>query len=154
MKPITSNDRLTVLEVPSNWRELTGPDANADASLQYCNLFAETYGLVMTETKEEVAVAAGASPDEFGLEEYADLIVSSMVDANCTAGPAKSMTINGMEAQRHRLKMNFDGLPIVYVLTFYEGKDHFHQVNCWTLESREERNMPTLSKVADSFKER
>jgi len=154
MKPVVSNDGLTELQVPSNWSELTGPDRNPNASMQYCNIFAETYSLVLTETKAEVAAAMEKREEDFVIGDYADLIINSLKQDGFNVEPDKTVTVNGLKGIRVRLKTKHDGIKIAYFVTFVEGKTHFHQVHCWTLQSREERNMPTLEKVANSFRER
>ena len=153
MKPVVSNDGLTELQVPSNWRELGGADRNLEASLQYCNLFAETYGLVLTETKAEVAAAIEKREEDCAIDDYADLMINALTLDGFIAGPAKSVIVDGLTGVRVEMKTNIDGIKIAYLVTFVEGETHFHQVHCWTLQSREERNMPTLVKVADSFRE-
>lgn len=154
MKPITANDQLTVLDVPSNWRELRSADQNPEASLQYCNIFAETYGMVLTETKAEVADAVGVPVNRYSLDDYTQLMIDSLAVENFKAGPEQVLTVNGMQARRFRMTTDLDGIPIVYLVTYLESDTHFHQVHCWTLTSREKKNMPTLKKVADSFRER
>jgi len=153
MKTVVSNDNLTELQVPSNWNEIRSADKNSDASLQYCNLFAETYGLVITETRAEVAAAMEISEKECTLEEFAGLMIGSLKTDGFVAEPAEELTINGLTAKRFKMRANLDGIAIFYIVTFVDGQRHLHQVHCWTLQSREETNLPTLTKVANSFRE-
>ena len=153
MKSVVSKDRVTEIQVPSNWKELTGPDRNLEASLQYCNIFAETYGLIMTESKREFAEALEVPEDECTIEKFANLLIDTMSEGGFTAGPSEPVTINGLKGVRVKMRTDIDGIKISYLVTFLDGKENYHQVHCWTLQSREERNMPTLEKVANSFRE-
>ena len=154
MKTVVSTDQLIELDVPSNWNELVGADRSEEASLQYCNLFAETYGLVITEQKTEMAEALQVEESSYTLDDFTKLMTDYFEATDFAVGTAKTVTVNGLEGRRIRMATKYDGISIAYLVTFLEGESHFHQVHCWTLASREKRNMPTLVKVSDSLRER
>lgn len=153
MKTVVSDDGRTELQVPSNWNELGAANRNPEASLQYCNLFAETYGLVLTDTRKEVAEALEISEAECNIENFSELMTSALALDGFTSETPEPLTVDGMTCRRVKMRTTLEGTPIVYVVTYCESKKHFHQVHCWTLQSREESNMPTLIKVANSFRE-
>ncbi|QEG21852.1 hypothetical protein [Mariniblastus fucicola] len=153
LETTVADDQVTSLELPSNWTDLRGADRNVDASLQYGNLFAETYAMILTESKSDFLQMFGADA-QFGIDDYSELIVEGMADANFKLGAADPVTVNGLSGRRIRMTTELEGIPIVYLVTLIDGNNHFHQVHCWTMQSRETKNMPTLKKIADSFRER
>ena len=44
-------------------------------------------------------------------------------------------------------------IDVNFWTTYVEGKNHFYQVQAWTLASMEAQNEKDLLKIADSFKE-
>ena len=154
MKTIVATDQISELDVPKNWNKAPARDQNPDASLQHCNLFGETYAMVITESKTELANATGVSEGNYSLDDFTRLMTDYMTSTNFKAQPPMPVTVNGMPGQRVRMTTEYEGIPIAYLVTFVEGDRHFHQVHCWTLTSREAKNMPTLMKVAESFRER
>ncbi len=152
-----TNDGVASLQLPKNWTPLTGSDANPEASLQMGNLFAETYALVLSETKAEVSMALGDTFEEgeTSLDQYSDLIINNMVATNpgFSSTPKVSTSLNGMPAYRFTVRGAVDGNPVVFIGVVIEGKRHYHQVLCWTLQAREAKNMAKLEGVIQSFRE-
>lgn len=159
-KQVIASDGVSELQVPTNWTNISGSLRNEEASLQLGNLYAETYGMVLTEPKADFEGAETTNPNpdgSFSLGDYSDVIVMMMTSAEGTGlkeESRNSIVVDGRSATRFRLSGTVEGVPLVYDLTLVDGKEHFHQVHVWTLADRESRNMPTLMAVADSFKER
>ncbi|MBL8891433.1 MAG: hypothetical protein JNL67_15750 [Planctomycetaceae bacterium] len=123
-----TNDGVASLKLPKNWMALTGPMANPEASLQMGNMFAETYALVLSETKEEISDLMGDAT----LDEYSDLIINNMRTSNpgFTGTPKVSTPLNGMPAYHFQVRGSIDGNPVVFFGVVIEGRSHFHQVLC------------------------
>ena len=152
-----TNDGVASLQVPKNWMPLTGANANPEASLQMGNLFAETYALVLSESKAEVSgvMGGGLGGENVTLDAYSDLIINNMVSTNpgFSGTPKASTSLNGMPAYSFKVSGSVDGNPVVFIGMVTEGKRHFHQILCWTLQSRETKNIPKLESVMQSFRE-
>ena len=146
-----TRDGVASLQLPKNWTPLTGAHANPEASLQMGNLFAETYALVLSETKVEVSSVMGDAT----LDEYSDLIINNMVASTPGfSGTPKVLTpLNGMPAYHFQVRGTIEGNPVVFFGVVIEGKQHFHQVLCWTLRDRETTNKAKLDSVIQSFRE-
>ena len=110
--------------------------------------------MVITESRKELADATGVAEADFSLDDFTTLMTDYMTSTDFKAQPPTPVTVNGMPAQRVKMTTEYEGTPIAYLVTFVQGDRHFHQVHCWTLTSREAQKMPTLTKVADSFRER
>ena len=151
MKTVFAKNRSSQLEMPSNWTEITGVDRSPDASIQYGNMLGEKYAMVVTETKASLYDAFGN--EEFSFDDFVEIVKKGMTDQNFQVGSSTSVTVDGLPGQRIRVAADVDGIPIVYIMTLLESDKNFHQVNAWTLTSREKQNMPILMKVSDSFKE-
>lgn len=147
-----TSDGVASLQLPKNWTPLVGAHANPEASLQMGNLFAETYALVLSETKVEISDVMG----DASLDEYADLIINNMVATNpgFSSPPKVATTVNGMPAYRFTVRGAIDGNAVVFMGVVLEGQQHYHQVLCWTLQDLEVKNTPKLESVIQSFRER
>ncbi len=146
-----TRDGVASLELPKNWTPLTGPNVNPEASLQMGNLFAETYALVLSETKVEVSKVMGDTT----LDEYSDLIINNMVarTPGFTGTPKVLTPLNGMPAYHFQVRGDIDGNPVVFIGVVLEGKQHYHQILCWTLQSQEAQHRAKLESVIQSFRE-
>ena len=151
MMTVVANDRLSQLDVPSNWKPITGADRNMEASLQYGNMLGEKYAMVLSEPKSELYQVVG---DDFSLDDFTALVSEGMEEQNFQIGSKQNITVDGLPGRRVRMTTSMEGLSIVYMVTLLEGKVNFHQVHAWTLTSREKKNMPVLIKVSDTFKEK
>lgn len=65
----------------------------------------------------------------------------------------RKLSVNGLPAIQHKFKAAVEGVDVIFWTTYVEGKNHFYQVQAWTLASMEAQNEKGLLKVADSFKE-
>lgn len=146
-----TSDGVAALQLPKNWTPLVGAMANPEASLQMGNLFAETYVLVISETKEEISDVMGAAT----LDEYSDLIINNMVASNpgFSGTPKVSTPLNGMPAYHFKVRGTIEGNRVVFIGAVLEGEEHFHQVLCWTLQDLEAKNTAKLESVIQSFRE-
>lgn len=143
-----TSDGVASLQLPKNWTPLK---VNPEASLQMGNLFAETYVLVISETKDEISTVM----DDATLDDYSDLIINNMVETTpgLLATPKVSAPLNGMPAYHFKARGPVEGHAVVFIGVLIEGKQHFHQVLCWTLLDREAKNTAKLEGVIQTFRE-
>lgn len=152
LKQVFADDGISSLMVPDNWAPLPKQFENPDASLQQANVFGERYIIVISERVADLAQAPGLRVET--IDDYSELVLAQM-DSGMTVqrkGTSK-FKVNGMDAVRHKIYAQFDGMDIVYWITFVQGKRHFHQVMAWTERSDEQKNEQSLLDISDSFKE-
>lgn len=144
------------VEVPSNWTDLPPGDRNPEAAIQHANLFGERYVMVISDTKADIASLFGVqeATGEEVLQEFTDLTLGA-VEESFTVNRLsnRKLSVNGRPAIQHKFKAQVDGIDVVFWTTYIEGKNHFYQVQVWTLANMEVQNEPSLLKIADSFKE-
>ena len=150
---------LYEIQVPKFMTATSG--LNADASLQFQNIYKETYLAIIEESKDEFI-------DTFKeLGEYDEAkspagnyqtiqmnFFSDGMNVNRMSTP-KKMKINGMDAEQVEFvgrvpEIDFD---IYYLMTFVEGEETLYMVMEWTLSKNEETYKDTFKKMAESFKE-
>jgi len=147
-KTFTSTDGTTEVRVPSSWS--TQAHLNDAASIQVANTSKEEYLLVLTESKQDFA------PD-MTLDKYANIIVDSMK----TKGTVKGITVTtpvhiqvgGLPAVQYEIEGTIDYLNLRYLVTFVDGKTHYHQIMTWSLKSRFADNRAALLDATSSFRE-
>jgi hypothetical protein len=132
---------------------------NEEASLQYQNIFRETYVIVIDENKEEF-INAYTELDSFDtlrsvISNYADtqvqLITSGATVINRTE--ISTLTINGLDAARTEIDASLEGIkaPITYFLTFVEGKETLYMIMAWTLQDKKDTHRAMFEEMAKSF---
>ena len=144
------------VEVPSNWANFPAGDRNPDATIQQAHLFGERYVMVISDTKSDIASVFGVE-DASGaevLKQFADLSLQGVEESFTVDRISnRKLSVNGLPAIQHKFKARADGIDMVFWTTYVEGKDHFFQIQTWTLAGLEAQNEKGLLKVADSFKE-
>jgi hypothetical protein len=153
--PIRVNDYE--LSIPSYMKKA---DLNEDASLQFQNVFRETYVIVIDENAQEVRDAF-LSLGEYDttrstVDNYTHIQMSSMQESiNITSqSEVKSLTIHGLEARQVEINGRVEGVPgeIYYLVTFVDGHENLYMVMSWTLTERKEKYSETFKKMAKTFK--
>lgn len=133
---------------------------NDEASLQFQNMFKETYVVVIDENKQEYVDAykelSGYDTTRSVLLNYADtqmqLTTANLDVVNKTRiAPLK---INGLSAATTEIDANIEGVrPVIsYFLTFIEGKEKIYMIMAWTLQDKKETHRATFERMARSFK--
>ena len=88
------------------------------------------------------------------LEQFTDLTLGSVEQSFAAQRISnRKLSVNGLPAIQHKFKAAVDGIDVIFWTTYIEGKNHFYQVQAWTLASMEAQNEKDLLKIADSFKE-
>ncbi|NER15340.1 hypothetical protein GWK08_17935 [Leptobacterium flavescens] len=135
-------------------------DLNDEASLQYQNIFKETYVVIIDESKEDLISTfkdLGEYNDSLSVvENYRDIQLSSIHENIVTSYESdfRSLNINGLDAEAFEMDGRVDGVDydIAYFLTFIEGKEKLYMLMAWTLQDRRERYKSTYEKIASSFR--
>lgn len=135
-------------------------DLNAEASLQYQNIYKETYVIIIDESKEDFVNAfqeLGEYDNSMStIENYRKtqlLFLMEGINLKKQTKP-KSLTINGLDAEYVEL----DGIPegldldIAYFFTFIEGQDKLYMVMAWTLGDRKMKYKSMFEQLSQSFK--
>jgi hypothetical protein len=143
---VKSADEKFQISVPSDWKE--DPDLNEIASVQASKRADEKYAIVISES----SVDFGA---DINLEAFAKLSQSNVLGAakNSSSTDFTDVTINGLEGKAFEITGEISSLKVHYYIVAIKGKDHFHQIITWTLESKYADFNSELKEVAQSFTE-
>ena len=146
------------LSLPNYMRETTG--LNSEASLQYQNIFKETYTIVIDESKEEfvqVFKELNQYDEDISLiKNYRDVqlqLFSERMNVENQSDPVQ-LKIDGMDAEMVDIDGTVEGVSekISYFLTFVEGRENVYMIMSWTMTSRKETYKATFEKLAKSLK--
>jgi hypothetical protein len=157
LETVTINENYS-MGIPKFMTKATG--LNDEASLQYQNIFKETYVIVIDENKQEFIDAyqqlQGYDSSTSVISSYADtqvqLTTSSM---NVLAkSEVKFFPLNGLNAANIEIDAELEGIktPITYFLTFVEGDESLYFVMAWTLQKYKDDYRETFAEMAKTFK--
>lgn len=146
-----------VMKIP-NYMTKTN-DLNSDASLQYQNIFKETYVIVIDEAKGQM-IDALREIEEFDetlslIKNYRNIQLQYSFMGIDVLGRTneRSLKINGLNAEIIELEGRAPDIDydIAYFLTFIEGREKVYMIMAWTLKNRIKKYRPTFEKIAHSF---
>lgn len=146
------------LTIPGYMRETTG--LNSEASLQYQNVFNETYTIIIDEPKEEF-VQVFRELDQYRedistIKNYRDVQLQLMAERMNieTEGKPIALKINGLEAEMVELEGIVNGVDenIFYLLTFVEGNEKVYLIMSWTTASQRDIYKRVFEGIAKSFR--
>ncbi|WP_299116973.1 hypothetical protein [uncultured Winogradskyella sp.] len=149
-------DSLYQLDVPKYMKDM--PSLHPEASLEYANIYKETYSVVIHEDKQYFI-------DVFKeIDEYND---SLSVLENYTIVQKKSLKesliktriqdyglseINGIPARQIKVFGTVEGIDAFYIIAFVEGKDNLYMIMNWTLENRKDKYENAFEYINGTFK--
>jgi hypothetical protein len=157
LKVVSINEDYS-MGVPMHMSKTTS--LNDDASLQFQNIFKETYVIVIDENKKEFIDAymelSAYDTSRSALSNYSDTQVQSTT-ANMEVVSQKDLTrlkINGLRAATTEIDARVEGLkfPVTYFLTFIEGKEKLYFIMAWTLQDKKDTHRAAFDQMARSFK--
>ena len=132
---------------------------NEEASLQYQNIFKETYTIVIDEAKNDF-VEMFTELEEYDegisvIKNYRNVqrqLFSESMYVDKESSPV-ALEINGLEAEMVDIDGRVDGIDedISYFLTFVEGKEKVYMIMSWTMTSRKDTYESTFDGIAKSF---
>ena len=134
---------------------------NADASLQYNNLSAEKYFIVIDEDKQEFvdAMLEGEiyNEDLSVADNFADIQISGFASGMTITSQSdvEKATINGMDARIFSFDAEVPGIsfPISYFTAYIVGEDRIYTLMGWTLESSKDEYKIQVKEIIHSIKE-
>jgi hypothetical protein len=142
---VEANDGSCEISVPASWAD--APDLSKEAVLGAKDLTGNEYVIVFVHSKEDYT----GGLDEFA-KDHTDLLREKLMAPKVEA-PA-SISVNGKTAVRQIVRGEIDRLRVTYRITYFEGKNNFYRVFCWSLESKAPWFAGDLDKVAESFREK
>lgn len=131
---------------------------NDDASLQYQNLFKETYALVIDESKQEY-IDIYRELDMYdesisALRNYTETQISfiseDVIVYNQTGPDAKQ--INGIDAEVVEITGKVGDVDVTYLIGFLEGQEKMYMIMTWTLPERYDKYKSDLETIINEFK--
>jgi hypothetical protein len=145
-KVIKSNDNKSQITVGGDWQE--DKELNAEANIQASNRQKEKYIIVISEPKEDFSV-------DMKIEDFANIVRDGIIQSgeNVNATEPVDMTINGLPGKYFEVQGEVQKVKVRYLAAVVNGKNTYHQVLTWTLNSKYEENKEELKKVIQSFKE-
>ncbi|MCB0371683.1 MAG: hypothetical protein KDD31_01600 [Muricauda sp.] len=153
---VTINDDYQV-SIPKFMRAATG--LNDQASLQYQNIFKETYVIVIDEPKSgfvDVLKDMGQYDEDQSLvQNYREVqlqLLASTMNFDHQSEP-EPLEINGLDAEMVEIDAHVEGIKegISYVLTFFDGTDNAYMMMAWTLQDQKDEHKKTFETIAKSF---
>ncbi|MEZ4779436.1 MAG: hypothetical protein R2786_08675 [Flavobacteriaceae bacterium] len=150
---------LYQLEVPKYMTATSG--LNQDASMQFQNIYKETYLAVIEEPKQDFIDTFKEIEDyddsKSPAKNYETIQMNFFTDGMKVnrMGEPQNIKINGLDAQQVEFvgrvpDIDFD---IFYLMTFIEGKETLYMMMTWTLSANENTYKETFKHMAESFEE-
>jgi len=133
---------------------------HTEASLEFQNLFKETYVIVIdeniNEAKSSLKLFETYDDEQSFVDNYIFFQKEGFADDSkiVSMGDTRALSINGLPAKQFEMILDIPNLEehIVYLATFVEGTENVFMLLNWTLENRKERYMGTFKSIAKSFK--
>jgi hypothetical protein len=122
---VAANDGSCEISVPASW--VDAPDLSKEAVLGAKDLTGNEYVIVFVHSQEDYT----GGLDEFA-KDHTDLLREKLMAPKVEA-PA-SISVNGETAVRQIVRGEIDRLRVTYRITYFEGKNNFYRVFCWSLE--------------------
>ena len=145
--------------VPPDMTSTTG--LNQDSSMQYENIYEETYLAIIDEDKQAFKSAytlyGGIDESKSIISNYAriqtDFFLKGVRVIN--KPEPKQLTINGRDAEQVEFIASVAGVEsdIYYLITFVEGEKNVYMIMTWTLAKFEAEHKSTFVEMASSFRE-
>jgi hypothetical protein len=136
-------------------------DLNMEASMQFQNIYKETYLAIIDEDKSDFVEAykeLGAYDSSLStIGNYRKIQLDYFMERLkvIERSAPKLITIDGRSAEQ----VEFTGRvaevdsDIFYIMTFVEGRNDVYMIMTWTLGNSEETYIETFYQMVDSFRE-
>ena len=130
-----------------------------EASLQFQNVFKETYLIIIDEPKDEfisVFNMLGEYDSTLSVVENYRNIQLRFISENITSPEISEPTarkINGLDAELVELDGRVEGViyKVSYFLAFFEGDENVYMAMAWTISTRKDRFQDTFEKAFGTF---
>ena len=134
-------------------------DLNDEASLQYQNIFKETYIIVIDESKEEF-ISIFQELEEYDnsistVKNYRNIqlkFFNEVLDISRQSN-SKSTKIGNLNSEVLEIDAYAEDVndEIAYFLTFIEGEEKLYMIMAWTFKSQKGKYKSTFEKMVESF---
>ncbi|MFY9986827.1 MAG: hypothetical protein WAK31_18855 [Chthoniobacterales bacterium] len=145
MQTVQAKDGSCEISVPKSWVDCG--DLSKEAVLGSKDPTGNEYVLVFVHSKQDYA----GGLDDFA-KDYTDSLRQKIQTPQVE--PPTSMSINGRSAVRQLVRGEVDRLRIVYRITYFEGRDNFYRIFCWSLDSKAASVAADFDKIAESLHEK
>jgi hypothetical protein len=131
-----------------------------EASLQYQNIFKETYVIVLDESKQEFidtyTELSTYDTSRSVIANYADTqvqLTSSNVEV-ISKTDIKKVKINGLNAAITEIDAHVEGVKpaISYFFTYIEGEKNLYMIMAWTLQDKKETHRADFDQMVRTFR--
>jgi hypothetical protein len=145
---VDSTDGVSKVRVPPDWYP---GHLNPNAVLEVGNQFKDVYLIVITDAK----IDFGEVPT---LTDYAQELIGNKYcpcDNPVVISGPDELVIDDRKAIQYEYHgtMKNTNIRIHYLDTAVDGRQHFHRILTWTLESRFPQHRPQMERVTNSFRE-
>lgn len=120
-------------------------DLDKHATLQFKNVFNETYMLVY---QEDIDYDALQGEQMFFVR---NSFVNKLRDVGAIEESSAELDVNGNLASQYEVKMQIEGVDLSYLITFIESQDKFFKIYFWTLSNQKEAFFLDFKKSVSSF---
>ncbi len=136
-------------------------DLNIDASMQFQNIYKETYLAIIDEDKTDF-VDAFRELGEYDsslstIGNYRKIQIDYFLESVrvIKKGEPKQITINGMATEQIEFEGRVTGVDydIFYIMTFVEGKEDLYMIMTWTLSSSKDKYRNDFITMCNTFNE-
>ena len=131
---------------------------NEDASLQYQNIFKETYIVVIDEPADDFEMTF-RDIDMYDesltlLQNYRDIQMQYFEEEleDYRKIDQHTISINGMDAEVVEADGSIDGVGIAYTNVYVHGRNKIYMILAWTLKERRNKFKNTFDKAIKSFR--
>lgn len=145
------------LSVPDFMKSTT--ELNDDASLQYMNMYKETYMIVIDEPKDsfvEIYKENEKYDDSISIiENYKKTQLESIASfvEGYKAYDEKVKPYRGNPSMLTKVDGVVDNFDVTYFFRFVEGNEHLYMLMGWTEQKRNTKYEPTFTRILNSFSE-
>ncbi len=143
------------MDIPVYMKETTG--LNDDASLQFKNIFKETYVVVIDEDKEtfiQTFMDMGEYDTTLSVVENYQAIQLGYLSENLEITSQVNLEIkeiNQRNARMTEIDGKLDDISISYLMTYVEGDQNVYMIMAWTLADRKIKYQNAFMAMSKSF---
>lgn len=150
-----SVDSLYSLDVPKYMKEMGS--LHPEASLQYANIYKETYTVVLHENKEdfiEIFKELEAYDSRLSTIENYVIVQKKMFNESLEGLKIQDyglININSYPARQVKMLGVVDGIKAQYIVAFIEGTENIFMLMNWTVKDRMQRYENTFEYINNTF---
>jgi hypothetical protein len=150
-------DNRYKIKLPSYMKETS--DLNDDASLQYMNVYKETYFIIIDESKDDIISTfkeLGEYNDSISVaENYKTIQLNSLKESvnDLKTYNEKRLKINGLNSVLIQGDGTVENFKASYFLGYIEGKETVYMLFGWTEQKAKKKYGNTFLRILKSFSE-